>query len=506
MKNIILNKERSYCILSISNSKIKLNKNGMEYKYTKMAKTPKLTREEFDKLYDEGKEAVYALILSLLTRIEALEQRLGMNSTNSSKPPSSDGLAKPKPKSLREKTGRKPGGQVGHTGTTLTPKENPDIIIKHESQQCNCGYDLSGVHGKIIQKRQVADLPNIELKYTEHHVTEKECPHCNQINRGQFPNWIEDAAVQYGPQIRALLVYLNTEQFLPYERICDLCQTVFGFSPSEGTISNTLEDCHERLGSFEDEIKAKLQEAEVLHCDETGCRVEGKTNWLHVGATETETYYHIDEKRGKEALDRMGLLAGYEGTAMHDCWSPYFHYDVSHGICNAHILRELKYVNEEMGQSWAEEMSEHLKAGLKSKEENGIPAEQEYEAYEKKYKVILEIGKEQQPQAPPKPKGQKGREAKSKSQNLIDRLERYRESVLAFLRKEEVPFTNNRAEQAIRMTKVKEKVSGGFRTRKGARIFARIRGAFSTFKKRDLKLFDELKAICFNYPTQSVKS
>jgi len=473
-----------------------------------MTKTPMLTREEFEKLYNEGKEAIYTFIVSLLARIEALEQRLGMNSTNSSKPPSSDGLAKPKPKpkSLREKTGRKPGGQEGHAGATLTPKENPDFVVKQESLQCSCGCDLSKVSGTVVQKRQIADLPEIELEFTEYQVIEKECPHCHQKNRGELPGWIEDTAVQYGPQIRALLVYLYTEQLLPYERICGLCEALFGFTPSEGTINKALEDSYEGLESFEEEVKAKLKEAEVLHCDETGCRVEGKTNWMHVGATETETYYHVDEKRGKEALDRMGLLDGYKGTAMHDCWSPYFQYDVSHGICNAHILRELKYVSEEMGQPWSEEMAEHLKVGLKGKEEKGIPNEQEYEDFNKKYMEILDIGKEQQPQAPPKPIGQRGKEAKSKSQNLIDRLDRYRESVLTFLRKEEVPFTNNRAEQAIRMTKVKTKISGGFRTRKGARMFARIRGAFSTFKKRGQKLFDELKAICFNNSSQSVKS
>ena len=328
---------------------------------------------------------------------------------------------------------------------------------------------------------------------------EKECLHCHQKNHGELPDWIEDAAVQYGPQIRSLFVYLNMEQFLPYERICEVCETVFGFTPSEGTIYNALQDCYEELAPFEEDIKAKLQEAQVLNCDETGCRVEGKRNWLHVAATETETYYHVDEKRGKAALDRMGLLPDYTGTVIHDCWSSYFQYGASHGLCNAHILRELKYVSEEMGQSWAEEMSEHLKAGLKSKDEKGIPNEQEYEEYEKKYIEILNRGNEQQPQAPPKIEGKKGREAKSKSQNLIDRLMSYRESVLAFLRKEEVPFTNNRAEQAIRMTKVKEKISGGFRSQKGAQMFARIRGAFSTFKKRGLKLLDELKAICFNY-------
>jgi transposase len=471
-----------------------------------MTKTPVLTREEFEKLYAEGKEAVYAWILSLFSRIEALEQRLGMNSTNSSKPPSSDGYAKPKPKSFREKTGKKPGGQEGHPGTTLTPKENPDIVVKHEPQQCTCGCDLNGVPGAVLQKRQIADLPKIELEYTEHQVIEKECPHCHKKNHGQLPYWIEDAAVQYGPQVRALLVYLNTVQYLSYERIQEFCEALFGFAPSEGTINNALIGCYEILEPFEEEVKSKLQEAAVLHCDETGCRINGKTNWIHVGTTDTETYYHVDEKRGKEALDRIDLLTNYQGTAVHDCLSSYFQYEISHGICNAHILRELRYVSEEMSQPWAEERAEHLKSGLKNKNEQGIPNEQEYEEYEKEYIAILERGNEQQPPPIPKPKGQKGRAAKSKSQNLIDRLKCYRDSALAFLRKEEVPFTNNKAEQAIRMMKVKEKISGGFRSGDGARIFARIRGAISTFKKRGLKLFDELKAYCFNYSPRPVKS
>ena len=163
-----------------------------------MNKTPKLTREEFEKIYEEGKEAIYAFILSLLARIEASEQRLGMNSTNSSKPPSSDGLAKPNmPKSLREKTGRKPGGQEGHMGTTLEPKENPDIIIECEPQKCSCGCDLSDVSGTVVQKRQVADLPKIELEHTEYRLIEKECPHCHQKNQGQIPDCIGSSFFEY---------------------------------------------------------------------------------------------------------------------------------------------------------------------------------------------------------------------------------------------------------------------------------------------------------------------
>lgn len=465
-----------------------------------MSKVPLLTREEFDKIYDQGKEATYALFLSLIVRIEELERRLGMNSTNSSKPPSSDGYTKPKPKSSREKTGKKTGGQKGHPGTTLAPKETPDIVVKHEPQQCTCGYDLSDVPGAVVGSHQIADLPKIILEYTEHQVIEKECPCCHQRNQGQLPDWIEDTAVQYGPQVRAMLVYLYTSQFLSYERIVELCEALFGFTPSEGTVYGSLETCHENLESFEEEVKEKLKAAEVLHCDETGMRMEGKTGWFHTASTEEYTHYHVDEKRGKEALDRIGLLSGYGGIVIHDCLQSYFQYEVSHGLCNAHILRELRYVYEEMKQPWAKEMSDLLKEGLKKKEENGIPDTKGYEEYKRRYMEILGKGKEEQPPPLPKVEGQRGREAKSKALNLIERMECRQEEVLAFLRKEEVPFTNNRAEQDIRMVKVKMKMSGGFRSKEGARIFARIRAAISTLQKQGKKIFEELTSVFMGIP------
>jgi transposase len=468
-----------------------------------MPKTVILTREEFHKIYEQGEEAIYAFVLSLMRRIEVLEQRLGLNSTNSSKPPSSDGLAKPKPKpkSSRERTGKQNGGQKGHAGTTLLPKENPDIIIIHEPERCSCcGHDLSTETGTVIHKHQVADLPEIDLQYTEHRMVEKECPHCHQKNQGELPKGIDDAAVQYGPRVLAFFVYLSVAQFMSYERIVETCEAMFGFAPSEGTVHKALETCYEELAPFEEEVKEKLKDAEVLHCDETGIRMEGKTGWFHVASDEDLTYYHVDEKRGKDAIDRIGLLPVYDGTVIHDCLPSYFQYDVSHGLCNAHILRELRYIWEEMGQSWALEMSDLLKEGLLEKEERGIPNTERYAEYERRYMEILSRGKKQQPPPVPKPEGQRGREAKSKSLNLIERLERHRESVLAYLRKEEVPFTNNRAEQDIRMAKVKMKVSGGFRTKKGACIFARIRAAISTMQKQGRKIFAALQSIFRGIP------
>jgi transposase len=467
-----------------------------------------LTREEFHKIYEQGEEAVYALFLTLISRIEELERRLGMNSTNSSKPPSSDGLAKPKPKpkSLREKTGKKPGGQEGHLGTTLTPKEEPDFIEIHEPNKCRCGCNLEGVTGTVIRKIQTADLPEITLQYTEHQIMEKECPCCHQRSRGELPMGIEDTAVQYGQRVLALLTYLNVSHYLSYERIAEVCEGLYGFTPSEGTIQTALQKCSKGLEGFEEEVIARLKDSEVLHCDETGIRMEGKTGWLHVASTEKETYYHVDEKRGKAAMDRIGILEGYEGTVIHDCLSSYFLYEVSHGLCNAHLLREMKYVSEEMCQTWASEMSELLRRGLKEKEEKGIPDVNVYKEYEKDYMKILMKGREEQPPCPEKQEGQRGRKKKSTSENLLERMERYREYVLAYLKKEEVPFTNNRAERDIRMVKVKMKVSGSFRTKEGARIFARIRSAISTFQKQGKRIFDELKGIFTTTPFQSVKS
>jgi transposase len=379
---------------------------------------------------------------------------------------------------------------------TLAPKEEPDFIVVHEPHQCNCGCSLEDVPGSVVQKRQIADLPEkFTLQFTEHQVVEKECPHCHQKSQGGLPEGIGDASVQYGPRVLALLVYLNVGQFLSYERIVEMSEAIFGFTPGEGTIYSALERCYEGLRAFEEASKSELKEAEVLHCDETGIRMEGKTGWLHVASTEEKTYYHVDEKRGKDALARMGLLLGYEGTVIHDCWSPYFQYNTLHGLCNAHILRELKAAGEAKGECWAKEMSELLRLMLKEKEEKGIPDEQGYGEYRTRYREILSRGKEEE--APPqhKAEGEKGRVRKSPSLNLLERLERYESYVLAFLRKEEVPFTNNRAERDIRMVKVKMKVSGGFQTKKGAVMFARIRAAISTFQKQGKGIFNELKAV-----------
>jgi transposase len=352
----------------------------------------------------------------------------------------------------------------------------------------------------------MADLPEISLQYTEHQIMEKECPCCHQKSRGELPQGIEDTSVQYGQRVLALLTYLSVGQYLSYERIVEVCEALFGFSPSEGTIQAALQNCSEGLESFEEQVVEELKEAEVLHCDETGIRMEGKTGWLHVASTENLTHYQVDEKRGKAAMDRIGILEGYKGTVIHDCLSSYFQYELSHGLCNAHLLREMKYVSEEMGQRWASEMSELLRKGLMEKTEKGIPDAKGYEEYEKAYIEILAKGRKEQPLSPPKPEGRRGRKKKSTSENLLERMERYREYVLAFLRKEAVPFTNNQAERDIRMVKVKMKVSGGFRTKEGARMFARIRSAISIFHKQGKRIFDELKGVFMGTPSPSVKS
>jgi transposase len=335
---------------------------------------------------------------------------------------------------------------------------------------------------------------------------EKECPCCHQKSRGELPEGIEDTAVQYGERVLPLLTYLSVGQYLSYERIVEVCEALFGFSPSESTIYAALQNCGKGLEEFEKKVIEELKEAEVLHCDETRIRMGGKTGWLHVASTEKLTYYYVDEKRGKAAIDHIGILGEYKGTVIHGSPSSYFQYELSHGLRNAHLLREMKYVSEEMGQTWSSEMSELLRKGLKEKTEKEIPDAKEYEEYEKSYMEILRKGKEEQPPPPPKPEGQRGRKKKSTSENLLERMERYREYVLAFLKKEEVPFTNNQAERDIRMVKVKMKVSGGFRTQDEACIFARIRTAISTFQKQGKRIFDELKGVFMGTTSPSVKS
>lgn len=301
----------------------------------------------------------------LLERVAQLEAQLALNSRNSSKPPSSDAFVRPpKKRSLRKASGKKPGAQLGHEGHTLSWNETPDAIVDHLPQKCGeCHTELDEVAVNSWQSHQVLDLPqNLKLTTTEHRAGLKECPHCHKFNQASFP---KEATyyVQYGSQLRALAVYLSQVQLLPYERTCEVISEIFTFQLSQGTLTHMLKECYDQLEEPEAVIRAGLVAAAVAHNDETGLYVQGQRRWLHVMSNHALTYYDYHLKRGKAATDDIGLLPLFKGTSVHDSWASYWGYThCQHALCNAHILRELTFVNEQLAQDWARRLIEHLVA------------------------------------------------------------------------------------------------------------------------------------------------
>lgn len=383
-----------------------------------------MTREEILAVYNAGSDAVVALVDGLLAsfelqvaileaRVKHLENQLNQNSRNSSKPPSSDGFKKTK--SQRKRSGKPSGAQKGHPGHTLEMTESPDRVHVHKVEQCcQCGVCFADQAAESVERRQVFDIPPLKLIVTEHRAERKTCHVCGACNKASFPEGVTQP-VQYGPEARALAVYLNQYQFIPYDRTGELFRDLFGQPFSEGTLFTTNETCYEALASAEQEIKQGLLNSPVIHCDETGARVEGKTEWLHTVSSEYLTCYSIHPRRGSEAMDEMGILPFYTGIAKHDFWKPYLKYPCGHSLCNAHHLRELTWVMEN----------------------------------ERQFRI---------------------------------------------------PFDNNQAERDIRMTKVKQKISGGFRSLQGAKIFCRIRGYISTVKKNSVPVLGAIRDALLGKP------
>ncbi len=442
-------------------------------------------------------------ITALTQRVQTLEVQLAKNSRNSHLPPSSDRFVR-QPKSLRKKSGKKPGGQEGHPGKTLQFCSTPDEVVIHPLDQCpHCQENLQEVPACGLERRQVLDLPEPRLVVVEHQAVQKRCPTCEGLSTAVFPALIR-APIQYGPRIGAIGVYLTQQQLLPLARACEVMEDLLGVSISEGTLCAEISRCATTLTGIEEQIKQALVQAEVIHQDETGLYVAGKRSWMHVTCTPTLTHYQVHKSRGQEALEAIGILPRFDGTSVHDSWGSYFLYDCSHALCLVHLLRELTFLEEEQQQEWAKELKALL---LDMKEATEQAREQgklwldplEVADWEAHFLEVLAQADQAHPhaQAPP---GHRGRCKQSAARNLLDRLRKHQQAVLAFLEDLRVPFDNNLAERDIRMVKVQQKVSGCFRSLPGAAAFCRIRGYLSTLRKQGVPLLSALQATLLGHP------
>jgi len=439
-----------------------------------------------------------AEVQALQGQVQALRAQLAKDSRTSSKPPSSDGLKKrPRPQSERGPSGRCPGGQKGHRGQTLEQTDRPDRIIYHRPECClSCGQSLVGAPVINECRRQVFDLPPQALEVTEHRVQVVCCRHCQRCNAGAFPPGVE-RPVQYGERLKALAVYLKDYQLLPYERQRELFEDIFGHRLSVASLLKAEQACAAELTEPLAAIHQQLVDAPVVGFDETGVRVEGKLQWWHTARTEQLTAYQVHAKRGAEALDEIGILPSYRGVAVHDGLSSYFGYQgCAHALCNAHHLRELRFIQEQYGQAWAGELRVCLRLAHRLKQGRGPPLTDTLKArIEQWYDQILAAGEAELPADPPCPPGHRGRRRQHPTRNRHPRLCRYKAETLRFLYDEQVPFDNNGAERDLRMIKTQQKVSGTFRRWNGAQRFARIRSYISTARKQGQRVLEVLRSV-----------
>ena len=418
--------------------------------------------------------------------IQELKGRLAQNSQNSHRPPSTDPPDKPRPKSLRQESTRPPGGQPGHPGQTLQKVKDPDHTDLHRLSICpHCrGRAVESEPAIDYEARQVFDLPQKLLEVTEHRAEIKCCPECGETVRADFPEEVT-APVQYGPRFEGLMVYFNQAQLIPCDRLSQISEDIFGQPLSTGTVVTATTRLYDELEDFQRALVNLIPQAAVVHADETGARVAGKGHYLHVASTVDMTFYGVHARRGKEATDSFGILGACRQWLVHDCYSFYFSYEQClHAPCNQHLLRELQFLWEVQHQTWAKNLSDLLLRLYRRRKERGEFSRRQFQRAHKQYLAIVAEGRRLHP-----PKAG----AQSKAANLLDRLEELDLNILAFLWDERVPFTNNLAEQDIRMMKVRQKISGCFRTFKGAQIFCRIRSYISTCRKQGVNVWEAIQ-------------
>lgn len=463
-----------------------------------------------DLLIEETKrnpERMVDAFLSVSHRCAALEKRMAdleRNSRNSSKPPSSDrnnltNPPKPNPKSQRKRSGKKPGGQPGHKGSTLEMVDNADHILDCKIEpgtRCKtCGTILPegpcGSSDCEPEVRQIFELPAIKLEVTEYRAERIICPVCDSLNVAPFPQEVK-ARAQYGANLKATAIYLASYQLIPYERLGELFRDLFQCPLSQGTLANFIKAGGRQTATAVKFIEAQIKQSDTVHADETGCRVHGMRQWLHVASTSLYTTYMIHPKRGFEALQDFGILEQFTGNLVHDFYSPYYKLLLCrHFQCIVHILRELTYIHEEMNQNWAKEMKDLLLEAkkLRERENQRMPGqrkvigEQTRRRIQMLYVDIIVDGYSINPEPEPVP-GKRGKPARGKALNLLSRFENRYGEIMGFFEYDNIPFDNNLAERDLRMMKTREKISGTFRSDEHTKAFCGIRSVISTLKKQ----------------------
>ncbi len=430
-------------------------------------------------------EALRQENLLLKQEVTALQERLSKyenpkNSSNSSMSPSQDPFKKTR--SMRGKSNQNPGGQKGHKGNRLEMSKIPDTIIIHDIKHCTCcNKALPEDLGKY-KARQIIDLPTIRMQVTEHRVIEKTCMHCRLKNTGTFPKGLVQQA-QYGDNLKALCVYLQNYQMLPFQRCSEFIFDLTGHQVATGSLANFQQKCVDSLEYYQQEVSKQLLKSPLLHADETGIRLNGKNSWMHVVSNKTISLFAHHIKRGREAMNQMGILPNYNGTLVHDRFSSYFSYSCEHSLCNAHILRDLVYVEEAFQANWAKEIRKLLVRAKDKKKKEYHLSSSYYARVFKKYTQVIR----------PIIKNYDKKYKKTDEQRLAFALEKHKYLFLKFIKQPEVPFDNNQAERDLRMIKVKQKVSGCFRSQRHAQYFAQIRGYIATVKKNNLRVLESLK-------------
>lgn len=441
-------------------------------------------------------ESLRAELAKAVALIKELQSRLSLNSRNSSKPPSTDGPAKPKPKSLRPRTGRKTGGQRGHEGTTLE-LEAPDLTVDHISNECGCGRCLQDVAGTVAEIRQVHDIVMVKI-VTDNRRFEKICPDCGATVSGVFPEGV-NARVQYGESVESLADYCMNRQFIPFARTAEFLRDVFKISLSEGTLGKFRARLHERVKGVVSTIKSLIIAARVARFDETGFADNGRRRWLHSASTDKLVYFQVVDGKGSDAMREIGILPDFKGNAIHDHNRAYYMFDnCRHGECNTHVIRELIFLHEERGQRWAPIMINLLleaKGVVDATKLAGgrMLPDTMIEAIENAYDRVVGLGFAENPDVEPTGPPRRGRRKRSREVNLLVRFRQYKREHLLFIHDFDVPFDNNGAERTFRPEKTRQKISGTTRAEYSAEEICAIRGYIATAVRNGVSAYDAIR-------------